>query len=608
MKPFLTIGMATHNDFNGVYFTIQALRLSNGPLDEVEFLVVDNAPDTKHGKAVAGIMGRFAPGSAGARYIPMGEVQGTAAPRQRVFDEAQGEAVLCLDSHVLLQPGTIPRLIQWYKSHPESKDLLTGPIVMDPLDSVCTHFSERWRGAMEGTWGLAFICRCGKTIIEPLDVKINDGRIMTKFRLLDSSTPADIIACPHCSSEIGTCGWTDHQQQLSLRGWRPLGMNDNDPEFEIPGQGLGLFTCRKDAWQGFNPNFREFGGEEMYIHRKFRRAWARNLCLPWLRWVHRFGGDWEENKYRRSVYAKARNYVLGHQELGMDLEPIRRHFVDGIDNPLEQDRLKPEQWDHLAQNPIEHIAPKSCGSCGGSKNGDTQPPQGELNQEEKERFLNLMSQAKHITLVVKRRWWETMAKAAQVQVIQSYQPGILPQTVEDTDLLVLHSEHKADATYAELATFAPKSKRILIRSTQTFGEGGEGGGPGMLPAMRRYMDEHREWSVIEHSEKSWGYTVMSCLEEDKPKLPSMLKMAVNLAKALAEHAVDGLGKTPKDSYDARLLRCSWCEKRNDDRCSVCGCFIAVKASMRSQSCPLGRWLPVKEENGNESSVSVSDVR
>lgn len=89
MKPFLTIGMATHNDFNGVYFTIQALRLSNGPLDEVEFLVVDNAPDTKHGKAVAGIMGRFAPGSAGARYIPMGEVQGTAAPRQRVFDEAQ---------------------------------------------------------------------------------------------------------------------------------------------------------------------------------------------------------------------------------------------------------------------------------------------------------------------------------------------------------------------------------------------------------------------------------------------------------------------------------------------------------------------------------------
>ena len=34
--------------------------------------------------------------------------------------------------------------------------------------------------------------------------------------------------------------------------------------------------------------FREFGGEEWYIHEKYRQAGAKCLCLPFLRWQHRF--------------------------------------------------------------------------------------------------------------------------------------------------------------------------------------------------------------------------------------------------------------------------------------------------------------------------------
>ena len=37
----LTIGMTTYNDYEGVYFTVQALR-SYQELDDVEFLVVDH--------------------------------------------------------------------------------------------------------------------------------------------------------------------------------------------------------------------------------------------------------------------------------------------------------------------------------------------------------------------------------------------------------------------------------------------------------------------------------------------------------------------------------------------------------------------------------------
>ena len=68
----------------------------------------------------------------------------------------------------------------------------------------------------------------------------------------------------------------------------PRGLDPEGEPFDVPMQGMGVFSCRKEAWLGFNPAFRGFGGEEGYIHEKFRQAGARTLCLPWLRWVHRF--------------------------------------------------------------------------------------------------------------------------------------------------------------------------------------------------------------------------------------------------------------------------------------------------------------------------------
>jgi len=76
---------------------------------------------------------------------------------------------------------------------------------------------------------------------------------------------------------------------------------------------------------GFHPGFRGFGGEEGYIHEKFRRAGRRCLCLPWLRWTHRFGRP-RGVPYPLTVEDKLRNYVLGHTELGFDLTPVLAHF------------------------------------------------------------------------------------------------------------------------------------------------------------------------------------------------------------------------------------------------------------------------------------------
>jgi hypothetical protein len=247
--------MATYNDFDGVYFTIQAMRLYQD-LEDTEFLVIDNygCESTKN----------FVEGWVKGRYILATEVVGTSAGRDMLFRVGSGDAILCCDSHVLFAPGVIARLKQYYKDNPDTIDLLQGPLVYDDNVSISTHFDPVWRGQMWGTWG------------------------------------------------------TD-----------PRGLDPEGEPFDIPMQGLGAFSSRKAAWRGFNPLFRGFGGEEGYIHEKFRQAGGRSLCLPWMRWHHRFGRP-AGVPYPLTIEAKLRNYVIGHTEIGLPLAPIIEHFKEHL--------------------------------------------------------------------------------------------------------------------------------------------------------------------------------------------------------------------------------------------------------------------------------------
>ncbi len=248
----LTIGMATYNDFDGVYFTLQSLRLYHD-LEHTELLVVDNYGCDHTKNLVENWLH--------ARYIRATNVKGTAAPRDLVFRHARGKAVLCCDSHILFVPGVIAQLKQFYREHPHNQDLLQGPMLYDNGQNIATHFAPQWREQMWGTWA------------------------------------------------------TD-----------PRGQDPTGEPFDIPMQGLGVFSCRKNAWLGFHPQFRGFGGEEGYIHEKFRQAGRRSLCLPWLRWLHRFGRP-SGVPYPLTIEDKLRNYLLGHSELGLDLVPALEHFA-----------------------------------------------------------------------------------------------------------------------------------------------------------------------------------------------------------------------------------------------------------------------------------------
>jgi len=116
-------------------------------------------------------------------------------------------------------------------------------------------------------------------------------------------------------------------------------MSLNGP-VEIVMQGLGLFGCRTDAWLGFNPQFEGFGGEEGYIHFKYARLGRKVLCLPFMGWMHK---TWTGSKppYSLNLLDRVRNYVIGFSELGLSIEPIKKHFGIQIVRKAQQ-MVKPK--------------------------------------------------------------------------------------------------------------------------------------------------------------------------------------------------------------------------------------------------------------------------
>jgi hypothetical protein len=262
----LTIGMATYDDYDGVYFSIQSIRLFHPEvLEHIEFLILDNHP--KGGEAET--LKALATAISGVKYLPFCGATGTAV-RELLFQYADTDWVLCMDSHVMLAPRVLQRLLDYIDGLDNCTDLLQGPLMDDQFNEILTHFEPKWHDGMHGAWA------------------------------------------------------TDER-----------GLDENAEPFEIGMQGLGLFVCHKDAWPGLNPDFHGFGGEEGYLHEKFRRAGGRTLCLPFLRWIHRFGRP-HNPPYEITWEDRIRNYLLGHKELGWDIEPVLRYFSEVTDSDTVQ--------------------------------------------------------------------------------------------------------------------------------------------------------------------------------------------------------------------------------------------------------------------------------
>jgi hypothetical protein len=247
-----TLGMATYDDHEGVYFTVQSARMYHPEISEI--IILDNNPKSIHGKFNKQLSNWQSPGVT-LKYIEYTE-KVSSFSKGEVFKHATNEHVIVTDSHVLLFPNSLKSLKEYYLNDHKPYDFIQGPMMYDNLKSYSTHLDPVWRTNFYGTWATS-----------------------------------------------------DNQNKF----------------FEIPAMGMGCFSCKKSEWLGFNHLFKGFGGEEYYIHQKYRKNGGRCICLKEFKWTHRFNRP-HGVPFPNVLEDRCYNYFIGRFELEMDYMDIVEHF------------------------------------------------------------------------------------------------------------------------------------------------------------------------------------------------------------------------------------------------------------------------------------------
>ena len=633
----LTVGMPTLDDYDGVFFTLQALRMYHPEvMAHTELLVVDNNPDSRiieplpdgrpgmprwtrgrqHSQLVVGLgehlysrtyeaLARGGPGVPDLgkfTYVPLDQPRGTALAKNKVFEAASAPLVLCVDSHVLLWPGALSRLIRWFDANPQFNGMVQGPLVYDGLSTFSTHFHDEWgTDAMWGTWASAWRHKPCGTLLAPRPLP--GGKVG-----FYDVTPGMVsrTSCPGCGAPLpAALDWFRHEESLTAAGLEEVSRDlDADP-FEIPACGMGCFAARKSDWLWYNANFRGFGGEEWYIHTKYRKAGRKTLCLPFMRWLHRFGRV--SVPYALPWYDKARNYVIGHTELGLSLDPVHKAFVEG-------GKLPQDQWGMLVDNPANPpltpgtaVPAKAAGTVIRSEEGRVEWRSNMNSLQEwleaaananhpykpqQATLLKYLEGAEHVTEMGGRRRYSTVlilgSKPKHYLLIDpspgpempelarfalpNTQVNVLPTRSEKvdhstwlnacvgsdkkTDVLFLDTSHNGIQLTGEFLLYAPRvRRRIILPNTATHGSHGEGASEGMVPAIRRLVKgelpvaKEDEWFIAAHEPTGFGMTVLSRDPADRPKRPIVLWPPEGGPGTEMKAMLAGLGVNPGPTCD-----------------------------------------------------------
>lgn len=561
MKNILTVGMAVHDDFKMLWATVQALKLEivkyNLP---IEILVVDNASHTRDGKKTKTFIENYG-GRVRTRYMVCPpELFGTTQPRQMVFDKSETEWTMCIDSHILLWPGSLVNLIQWLKS-PHAEDnrdnLFSGPILMDELLNIATHFDLVWDAEMWGKWGTAWWDHERNEYFSVIQHPIEDATC--KFiKLTPEVTTYDL------GKRVMYYG---HQQELKRLGY--ITAIDRGYPFEIPAMGLGLFMARTESWLGFNRHMRGFGGEEGYIHTKYRNAGRHCVCLPWLQWTHKFNGE-DEINYSTDRRNKVRNYMLGFNEVGLPLKPVFEHFI--------ATKLLPQHiWDKMVVDPQAYPVVKSI------------PPKVMLEKKENdaavvettpevpnllhcsihdlfdyfkqvprdldkhlETLKTVAQQCPRIVELTHRRESTVGFLAGGPESLFSIQSendqltdaihGALSRTQfdktvswtkmavpnhsnhdysslpEEFDALFIDTDGLSSSLEKYLSELHKRVKRfIVVHDTFVYGDMDASASKGLNVVLRAFCEDNPQWEPVFYTSNEFGLTVLGCQEQDKPK-------------------------------------------------------------------------------------------
>jgi glycosyltransferase involved in cell wall biosynthesis len=138
----LTIGIPVYQQYVETWFTVQSLRLHHD-LTDCEILLLDNFGDEK--------LEKFAKqhGGGKVRYVLANEVTGAPGwAKNKIFELAKGDTVVCLDCHVLLAAGSLEAI-------QPTDDLMFGVMLMANQKNYYTEYLPTWRGQSWGIWGPA---------------------------------------------------------------------------------------------------------------------------------------------------------------------------------------------------------------------------------------------------------------------------------------------------------------------------------------------------------------------------------------------------------------------------------------------------------------------
>lgn len=276
-----TFGIATRDD-RMVWMTVHsALEHHRFLRDDCEVLVVDNSP---RGSVLASELERHLRNvKVDVRLVRQPGDESSCLWKQRLFEEARGDVVSSCDSHVMFEQGGLLAALEWCESHPT--DLVMGPC-LSGVDTV--HGTNQVIYESEG-------------YPQPKDSEVRHGVV--------------------CRGGAIGCWVKD-----------PRGLDRDGEPYEIMQQGTGFFMMRRDAWPGFHPKMRGFGGNETYLMEKVRSRGGRVWCHPRARWLHCFLR--ERAPYKVRFEDRIRNYLVGFAELGRwDLYEAACEHLSAAANP-----------------------------------------------------------------------------------------------------------------------------------------------------------------------------------------------------------------------------------------------------------------------------------
>jgi hypothetical protein len=554
------------------WYTTMSLRTHHPEVGEV--IVVDNNPNPK-----SPLPALFAKLGGWARYVPMPSPQGTAPPRNRVFEEAKFNFVACLDAHELIHNGSFAALNEFYaRRGPECQDLAHGLMMNEDGTVHASHMNDQWRAEMWGTWGVAWVAPKNGLQFSVLTrdnqtaqyVTLNCGPVVEQH--------------PLSTAEIQAAGlpfnlpWPGHEQKLYAAGCA----HPQEP-FTAPGHGMGFFACRKDAWLPFHPQARGFGGEEMTTGYRFRQAGRLVWVVPGCRWWHDYHKPAGTPPYPLTLWDKVRNYVLEFKRLGLDLGPVRQEFPAG--------RLPESDWQQIiagADWPAGGAADVNPGTYAGPPPGRqagtvyvppgvSRPTQAPPPAPRQPAGLTLDALFSGVTSVkgigedapalralaascgagnrpgrvvelgTHQGLGTTALMAGRPTALVTFTQGgpppprvqqLLPLVPEgmtfgaltseelgadgipECDLLFLNTEpHSAEGLWQNLTKYGQQAQRyVAVHGTTVYGEK-YNQEPGLLPGIRGFLQTYPEWCVVAHQPTGLGLTVLSRLAGDCPNPP-----------------------------------------------------------------------------------------